>query len=97
MKVIIFSDLVDKVADTYNEKVQTCIDIDDMICVYIHNIDKIYKRQYLSNLEGRGYTYEQACKNYINNMMDRKFNLRYKIRFYATTKLRTIIRKAGVP
>ena len=92
----IFIEMVVCMSNSYHEKIFTCIDRDGLICVYIHNIDRIYKRKYLSNLEGRGHTYDEACENYILNLMNRKFHLRYKIKFYATTKLRTTIRKYEV-
>lgn len=92
----IFIEMVNCISKVYNERIFTCIDKDGLICVYINNIDKIYNNKYISNLEGRGNTLDEACENYILNIMNKKFNLRYKIKFYATTNLRTIIRKYEV-
>lgn len=92
----VYCDILYSIAKLYNEKVITCIDSDGLICVYIKNIDCIYKRKYLRNLEGRGCSFDVACENYINNAMDTNYNLRYKIKFYATTKIRRIIRKYEV-
>lgn len=86
--------LLELCADQYNEKIILTVDIDYKICVYIKNIDRIKRRKYLSNLEGRGSTYHDACVDFINNLMDKKYNIRYKTKFYATETLRTIIRKS---
>ena len=87
--------LVEKCAKCYNEKIVVTIDKDYKICIHIRYIDRLKKRKYLSNLEGRGETYKDACIDYIKNLMDKKYTIRYKLRFYATEKLRTIIRKSN--
>ena len=87
--------LIEKLANHYKERILIDVDVDYNICVHINNIDRIYKKKYLSNLEGRGLTYEEACKDYIRNLMDSKYNLRYNSKFYATKTLRTIIRKSN--
>lgn len=87
--------LMEKLASYYNERIFVDVDVDYKICIHINNIDRIYKKKYLSNLEGRGLTYEEACKDYIKNLMDRKYCIRYKSKFYATNSLRTIIRKSN--
>ena len=87
--------LMDKLANYYNERIVLTIDDDYRLCIYINNIDRLYRKKYLSNLEGRGYTYREACIDYIKNLMDSKFNIRYKINLYATNPLRTIIRKSN--
>ena len=87
--------LMERLAEYYKERIIVDVDVDYKICVHINNIDRIYKKKYLSNLEGRGYTYEDACIDYIKNLMDRKYNIRYNSKFYATNSLRTIVRKSN--
>lgn len=88
-------ELVQSCADAYHEKIVITIDKDYKICIYIKNIDRIKGRKYLSNLEGRGNTYRDACINFLCNLMDRNYNIRYKTKFYATEALRTIVRKSN--
>ena len=87
-------ELVQKCADEYHEKIVLTIDKDYKICIYIKNIDRIKGRKYLSNLEGRGFTYHDACVDFLINLMDKNYFLRYKTKFYATEALRGIIRKS---
>lgn len=84
--------LVERIASLFRSKVSVCIDVDYKICVYIPDIDRIRKKKYLSNLEGRGFTYQEACINYLINVLDKRYNLRYKKKYYATSPIREIIR-----
>ena len=86
--------LVHKIAKLYNQKVRFIIDNDGLYCVFIDNLDRIKSRKYLSNLEGRGNTKEEACVNYILNLLDSSFNIRYSKNIYATEKVRRIIKKS---
>lgn len=88
-------ELVEKCANEYHEKIILTIDKDYHICIYIKNIDRIKNRRLLSNLEGRGLTYHDACIDFILNLMDKNYTIRYKSKFYATETLRTIIRKTN--
>ena len=88
-------ELIEKIANHYNERIHVTVDKDYNICVHINNIDRIYRKKYLSNLEGRGETYKKACENYIRNLMDKKYYLRYNSKFYATKTIRNIIRKSN--
>lgn len=88
-------DLVQKCAEQYHEKIILTIDTEFKICIYIKNIDRIKGRKYLSNLEGRGFTYQEACIDFIKNLMDKNYNIRYKTKFYATESLRTIVRRTN--
>ena len=87
--------VLDAIAELYNEKIMYCIDVNYNICVYVPNINKIYKLRYLKNLEGRGISYHDACLDYLKNANDNKFKLRYK-KLYATSKIRKIIRHSGI-
>ena len=84
--------LVEKIASAYKTNVSICIDVDYKICIYIHELDRIRKNKYLSNLEGRGFTYKEACIDYLNNILDERYNIRYKKKYYATTPLRKFIK-----
>lgn len=84
--------LINRIAEYYNEKVISCIDINNMICVYITNIDKLKHKSMLSNLEGRGITYEDACIDYIINALDTQYTLRHNHTLYVTTKIRKILK-----
>ena len=87
--------LMEKLSKASKERIVITVDVDYNICIHINNIDRLYKKKYLSNLEGRGLTYRDACINYINNLMDSNYRLRYKSKFYITTKLRNIIKKSN--
>ena len=71
----------------------TSIDKDYNIVVFIYEFDRIKNKKYLYNLEGRGETYREACIDYIRNIMDSKFNLRYLKKYYATLSLREFIKQ----
>lgn len=83
--------IIEDISSHYNELILTCIDKDYNVVVHINDIDKIYKKKYLFNLDGRGLTYRDACIDYINNLMDKTYNLRYKKYKYITRSLRSYL------
>ena len=87
------STIMFQLASIYNTKVRSIEDINGDICVWIEKIDRLYKRKYLSNLEGRGKTLEEAYIDYIQNLMNTKYQIRYNKKIYATSSLRNIIKK----
>lgn len=84
--------IIEMIANRYDERIISTIDKDYNICIYINNIDKIKKKKYISNLEGRGLTYKDACIDYINNVLNTDYCIRYKKKFYATTPIRNIVK-----
>lgn len=84
--------IMEDLASLYSAKIHTVIDIDYKVCVYITNIDRLKRKKYLCNLEGRGYTYRDACINYIQNILDTKYQIRFKKKYYASTPLRKIVK-----
>ena len=88
--------LMEELANVYHEHIRVITDVDNRICVWITRIDKLKSRKYLSNLEGRGDTYREACIQYIYNLMNSKYQIRYKHKLYATTPLRNVVRKNNI-
>lgn len=84
--------IIEMIAEKYNEKIISLIDNEYNVCVYINNIDRISKKKYLSNIEGRGLTYRDACIDYIEKALDPSYCIRYKKEYYATTPIRKIIK-----
>jgi hypothetical protein len=80
----------------YKARIRNISDIDGNICVFIDGLDRLKKRRFLSNLEGRGKDYHEACIDYINNLMDKNYLIRYKKKIYATSPLRKIVRSNDI-
>lgn len=85
--------IMSQLSSVYNTKVRAIEDINGDICVWIEKIDRLYKRKYLSNLEGRGKTLEDAYIDYIKKLMNTTYQIRYNKKIYATSSLRNIIKK----
>jgi hypothetical protein len=82
-----------ELSDSYHTKIRVIVDENNKYCVWIDHIDRIKRKKYLSNLIGRGDTYIDACIDYLINLLDTSYHLRYMKDFYATTTLRNIIKR----
>lgn len=87
--------IVEKISRTKGMKIMTCIDKDYNVVVYIPQLSRVKNKKYLSNLEGRGQTYREACIDFIKNLMDNNFNIRYNNDFYVTELMRTCVIEEG--
>lgn len=81
------------IAQLYHSRYHIGIDKNTDVYVFIDNIDGIKKKKYLTDITGRGNTYQEACIDYIKKLLDRSICLRYKRKFYATRKIRSFINK----
>jgi len=72
------------------------IDKDKKIYAYFDNIEAVTNKKYMIDLTGRGDTMDDAIINLAQIMMDKKYMLRYKVNLYATSKLRSIIKKSNL-
>ena len=88
--------IMDRLASVYNTRICYIIDVDYKICIWIRGIDKLKNKKYLSNLEGRGYTYRAACLDYIKKLMDKSYLIRFNKKTYATTTLRNVVRHDNI-
>lgn len=87
---------VEKIANLKNMNICTCIDKDYNVVVYIYQLSKIKDKRYLSNLEGRGKTYREACIDFIINIMDKNYNLRYEKEYYITSVIRSFVMSLNI-
>ena len=87
---------VESIAKLKHMKIMTCIDVKYNVVVYIPELSRIKEKKYLSNLEGRGNTYREACVNFIYNLMDNDFNIRYKGKYYITELVRVHVFSMGI-
>jgi len=88
--------LVSKMAKKYGEEMVMGIDSDGLYYVFITNIDRLKNKRYMKDLTGHGVTVYDACMDYILAVMDRRYNIRYRKKYYATVKLRNIIRRTDI-
>ncbi len=88
--------IVESIASHFHERILITTTIDNVVNIRINNIDRLRKRKFLSDLSGVGKTYEEACCNYILHALDRKYLLRYKQKYYATTTIHNMIKKSKV-
>ena len=87
---------LEKIAKLRNMTILTCIDANYNVVVYIPQLSRIKNKKYLSNLEGRGLTYRDACVDFIINLMDYNYNIRYKEKYYITSLVRTYVISLGI-
>lgn len=87
---------VEKIASLRNMKICHDIDKDYNVVVYIPDLALIKNKRYLRNLEGRGDTYAKACEVFIYNLMDIRFNVRYKDKYYITYEIRSYVESLNV-
>lgn len=85
-----------EIASSFHEKIVIGIDTDELLYLYIPNLDRLKRRKFLSDLTGRGPTLYDASMDFLRQVMDPLFTIRYKKKYYATTKLRSIVKKTGL-
>lgn len=91
-ELILYNSIMEKLAKRYNTKVIHGLDINGLYYIYIRDIDKLKKRKYLYPLEGRSIDLLIVYKNYLRNLMNPQYQIRYKRKLYATTPLRNIVK-----
>lgn len=97
-----YEKLVKKIATFYRSCIIVGTDINGNIYVRIDKISVMSKKHLYIEDTGYGSTYEDACKNLISIYIDRDHILRHNKKYYATRKVRSIIRKfykrtSGIP
>lgn len=88
-------ELFKDIASIYSSKCHIGIDKNKQVFVFIEDLDGLKKKKYLTDLTGRGETYQDACIDYIQKLLDRSICIRYKRKFYATSKIRKLINKTN--
>lgn len=90
----LYFDLIKHISELYSGRIMFYLDVNNDYVIFIQNIERIKRKKYISNLEGRGSTLEDACERYIHNALNTDYNLRYKHKFYVTTPIRNMIKKS---
>lgn len=88
-------ELFKDIAALYSSNYHIGIDKNKQVFVFIDNLDGLKKKKYLTDLTGRGETYQEACIDYIQKLLDKTICIRYKRKFYATSKIRKLINKTN--